>query len=130
MITYQTLANTVIINKKNRLISYDKALKLVGKGKSAFVFRIKSSNKAIKIFFPDFTHIAKEEAEIYKALRGISFYPQIYDAGTNYIVMDYIEGFTLFECISNGKLITTAHIKEIDYALSLANAKCEGFKSF
>ena len=37
--------------------------------------------------------------------------------------MDYIEGLTLFECISNGKLITSAHIKEIDNALSLALAK-------
>lgn len=120
MNTYQTLANTVIINKKNRLMSYDDSLELIGTGRSAFVFRIKSSNKAIKVFFPEFFYIAKEEAEIYKILQNISYYPSTYDFGLNYIIMDYIEGLTLFECISQGKLITPTHIEEIDCALSLA----------
>lgn len=120
MNTYQTLANTVIINKKNRLISYDDSLKLVGTGRSAFVFRIKSSNQVIKVFFPEFTYLAKEEAEIYKILQNISYYSSIHDFGSNYIVIDYIEGLTLFECVSHGKLITSNHIKEIDHALSLA----------
>lgn len=123
MNTYQTLANTVIINKKNRLIRYDDSLELVGTGRSAFVFKIKSSNQAIKVFFPEFTYIAKEEAEIYKILQSISYYPSIHDFGSNYIVIDYIEGFTLFECVSHGKLITSNHIKEIDHALSLALAQ-------
>lgn len=123
MNTYQALANTVIINKKNRLIRYGDSLKLVGSGRSAFVFRIKSSNKAIKIFFPEFTYITKEEAEVYKILQNISYYPSVHALGSNYIVMDYIEGLTLFECISHGRLITPDHIKEIDYALSLALAQ-------
>lgn len=123
MNTYQALANTVIINKKNRLLSYDDSLKLVGTGRSAFVFRIKSSDKAIKIFFPEFMPTAKEEVEIYRILQNITYYPSIYDSGLNYIVMDYIEGLTLFECITQGKIITPAHIKEIDYALSLASER-------
>lgn len=123
MNTYQALANTVIINKKNRLLSYDDSLKLVGTGRSAFVFRIKSSDKAIKIFFPEFTTIAKEEAEIYRSLQNITYYPSIYESGSNYIVMDYIEGLTLFECLVHGKTITSAHIEEIDYALLLATER-------
>ena len=35
--------------------------------------------------------------------------------------MDYIDGYTLFECLTHGKVITTAHIDEIDHALSLAS---------
>ena len=123
MNTYQTLANTVIINKKNRLISYDDSLNLVGTGRSAFVFRIQSSKKAIKVFFPEFIYIAKEEAEIYKILHNISYYPSIHGFGSNYIVIDYIEGLTLFDCVSHGKLITSNHIKETDQALSLALAQ-------
>ena len=119
--TYQALAKTVIINKKNRLIRYDDSLELIGTGRSAFVFRIMSSNRAIKVFFPEFSYIAKEESEIYKVLEGIPYYPSIYDSGTNYIVMDYISGHTLFECICRGKVITPAHISEIDYALLLAS---------
>ena len=121
MNTFQELAKTVIISKKNRLISYDDSLILVGTGRSAFVFRIKTTTKAIKVFFPDLIHIAKEEAAIYKVLQDITYFPSIYDSGLNYIVMDYIDGQTLFECMTRGKLITSAHINEIDYALSLAS---------
>ena len=71
MTTYQELVNTVIINEKNQLIQYDKSLEHIGTGRSAFVFRIKSSNISIKVFFPIYIHIAKEEAEIYKVLQDL-----------------------------------------------------------
>ncbi|WP_017379660.1 AarF/UbiB family protein [Paenisporosarcina sp. TG-14] len=122
MKTYQELANTVIIStKKNRLLDYDDSLELVGTGRSAFAFRIKYSNKAIKIFFPDFIHVAKEEAEIYNTLQNISYFPTIYESGQNYIVMDFIEGRTLYDCINHGVSITTDHINEIDAALLTAS---------
>ena len=121
MESYQALAETVHISEKNnRLMRSDDSLTLVGTGRSAYVFRIESSNKVIKIFFPRFVHVAKEEAEIYKELQGIGYYPTIYDSGINYIVMDFIEGLTFFECITHGKKITPHHIYEVDYALSLA----------
>lgn len=124
MKTYQELANTVVISpKKNRLLHYDDSLKLVGTGRSAFVFRINKSSKAIKVFFPDYMYIAKEEADIYIALHDISYFPTVYDSGLNYIVMDFIEGRTLFECVNQGIPITTEHIKEIDAALLLASNK-------
>lgn len=121
MSTYQELVNTVIINKRNRLISFDKSLQHIGTGRSAFVFKIGSSNKSIKVFFPIYTHIAKEEAEIYNVLQNNPYFPSIYETGINYIAMDYIDGYTLFECLTHGKAITSAHINEIDHALSLAS---------
>lgn len=122
MSNYLELVNSIIINEKNRLISYDNSLKLVGTGRSAFVFRIKSSNIAIKVFFPSSMYIAKEEAEIYQSLQNINYFPSIYESGLNYIVMDYIDGYTLFDCMTHGKIITSNHIKEIDNALSLASS--------
>lgn len=122
MKTYQELANTVVISpKKNRLLHYDNSLKLIGTGRSAFVFRINNSSMAIKVFFPNYTYIAKEEADIYLALHDIFYFPTVYDSGLNYIVMDFIEGRTLFECVNQGIPITTEHIKEIDAALMLAS---------
>jgi len=118
--SYETLARTVIINPKNHLVSYDDSLKLIGTGRSAFVFRITSSRKVMKIFFPSFTYIAKEESEIYRILEDISYFPKMYDFGSNYIVIDFIDGQTLFECLIQGTLITSNHLKEVDYALSLA----------
>lgn len=123
MSQYRALANTVIMNKKNRLICYDDSLTLVGTGRSAFVFRIASSDKAIKLFFPEFTNIAQEEAEIYKTLNGIRYFPTIHETGLNYIVMDYIEGNTFFECLTRGKHVTSDHLKEVDLALSLASSR-------
>ncbi|MFS0577474.1 protein kinase family protein [Sporosarcina sp. 179-K 3D1 HS] len=120
MQTYQALANTVVINTENRLIRYDDSLQHIGTGRSAFVFRIKSTMKAMKVYFPAFAYLAKEETEIYRRLQDLTYYPSVYESGPNYIVMDYIEGHTLFECLSCGKIITSAHMKEIDHALSLA----------
>lgn len=118
---YEELVRSVVITKKNRLVSYDPSLQLVGTGRSAFVFRIESSNEAIKVFFPSCEYIAKEEAEIYKSLEGIQYFPCIYEAGLNYVVMDYVEGETLFDCMTHGKVVTNDHIKEIDVALALAS---------
>lgn len=123
MESYEELAKTVHINVNNRLMEYGDTLLHVGTGRSAFVFRIKSTLKAIKVFFPAYSHLAAEEAEIYRKLENIDYYPSIYATGINYIVMDYIEGLTLFGCLTNGKRITTDHIKEIDHALSLATAR-------
>jgi predicted Ser/Thr protein kinase len=118
---YQRLADSVNINNiNNRLLSYDDSLTLIGTGRSAFVFRIKETDYAIKVFFPEFRHIAKEETDIYGKLEGISYFPTIYDSGDNYLVMDYIQGRTLFECVNEGAAIKESHISDIDYALSLA----------
>ncbi|MFS0687641.1 protein kinase family protein [Sporosarcina sp. 179-K 8C2 HS] len=123
MKTYEELARTVQININKRLLKYDESLLHVGTGRSAFVFRIKSTMKAMKVFFPTYTHIAKEEAIIYGKLQHIVHYPSIYASGANFIVIDFIEGLTLFDCIVQGKVIEPTHISEIDYALSLATAR-------
>lgn len=120
---YYALASSVIINEENRLISYDQSLELVGVGRSAFVFRIIATNIAIKVYYPDLIFVAQEEAEIYQLLQGIDYYPILYDSGVNYIVIDFIEGDTIFENVTLGNEITAAQVKEIDLALSLASNK-------
>ncbi|MGE7625326.1 protein kinase family protein [Viridibacillus sp. NPDC096237] len=84
------------------------------------MFRIKQTDKAIKVFFPDYMYIAEEEAEIYKVIHDISYYPTLFDAGVNYLVIDYIEGTTLFDCLTKGIPISEDVVKDIDIALQLA----------
>jgi predicted Ser/Thr protein kinase len=121
--TYEKLAQTVKINKNNHLIDFDDSLLHIGTGRSAFVFRIRSTMQAIKVYYPSFPHLAREEAEIYGKLQDITYYPTVYSSGENYIAMDYIEGLTLFDCIVVGKVIMADHIAEIDRALSMATSR-------
>ncbi|WP_071393636.1 serine/threonine-protein kinase [Bacillus tuaregi] len=100
-----------------------KDLEFVGAGRSAYVFRIKTTEKVIKVFFPAFTEVAKEEAGIYRALQGVDDYPSLYAAGENYIVIDYLRGMTFFECLSSGHRIEPKHIKAVDDALNLARQR-------
>ncbi|WP_231514773.1 protein kinase family protein [Oceanobacillus salinisoli] len=117
---YDDLANSVIFKIKKNKISVknkDSRLEQIGAGRSAVVFKIKNTNKALKVFFPPHEHIAQEEAEIYQQLQGNSHYPKLYGSGKNYIVIDYIKGFTFFECITKGIRIKESYIAEADEAL-------------
>jgi predicted Ser/Thr protein kinase len=116
-VKYSINGSRVILNDK------DPSLEFIGAGRSAYVFKIKFTDKVMKVFFPPFTKIASEEAEIYKVLADIPFYPKLYDSGKNYLVIDFIEGNTLFNCLERGFPITSEHIKEIDEALNLAVMK-------
>lgn len=102
------------------LLNYDQSLTLIGKGRSAYVFRIQQSNKAMKVFYPNYVHIAIEEAHIYRKIQHIPYFPSLTEAGSNYLVIDYIEGETFFECLTKGISISEDHVKEVDLALRLA----------
>lgn len=123
ILLFQEFAASVAIasgEHKPILLAYDPSLTLIGTGRSAYVFKLPQSNKALKVFFPAYSHLAKEEAEIYQILKHIAYYPTLYEAGSNYLVIDYIEGSTLFNCITKGIVISDDTIKEIDKALQLA----------
>jgi len=110
-IEFELKKGTILVKKHHM------DLLLVGTGRSACVFKIKDTNKVIKVFPPAFAHIALQEAEIYQLLTNVSYFPKIYDTGANFIVMDYIEGNTLFMCLNKGIEITQNHIKKVDQIL-------------
>ncbi|WP_026582164.1 lipopolysaccharide core heptose(II) kinase RfaY [Bacillus sp. J33] len=123
MKSYKELAKSVkYFRTRNwtRLLEKDDALEFIGAGRSAFAFRIKETDLVLKVFFPEFKRIAQEEADIYKALPDHPYFPSLYDNGENYIVIDYVEGLTLFDCLAKGIPIEEDKINEIDEALKLA----------
>lgn len=95
----------------------DPSLEIIGIGRSAVVFKIKSTSMALKIFPPVFEHIALEEAKIYALLEGNNFFPSLYEAGNNYLLIDYISGYTLYDCLLKGIPLTELNIKKVDEAL-------------
>jgi len=120
---YQKLAASVIMAEKGRipkLKSYDEALQLIGTGRSAYVFKVQHEQVALKVYFPHKAHLAAEEAAIYKKLSSSSYYPTLHDVGANYIVIDYLEGHTLFQCLENGFFVSEDKIHAINEALNIA----------
>ncbi|TYS64549.1 protein kinase family protein [Sutcliffiella horikoshii] len=123
-ISYQQLADSVVFKRtpKNVVVDSfnDQQLTIAGSGRSAYVFKLKNAEKVLKVFYPPFEHLAKREAKIYDKLKGIPFFPVMHASGENYIVIDFIEGSTLFECLVMGKHIEENVLKEVDHAILLA----------
>jgi len=123
---YGDLASSVVYTMKGSrvvLAGKDDRLQLIGEGRSAFAFKIRGTDLVLKVFFPPFERIAVEEAAIYKELKGNPFFPTMHESGKNYLVMDYVQGTTLFNCLVKGIPIASEHIKEVDNALQLAREK-------
>ncbi|STO06894.1 serine/threonine protein kinase [Exiguobacterium aurantiacum] len=109
--------------EETRVMHMHESLELHGIGRSAAVFRINGTRLVIKVFFPGFTHIAAEEAVVYETLEPLPQFPRLYEVGPNYIVIDYIEGKTLFECLTEGIWIDAAYVDDVDAALSAARRR-------
>jgi predicted Ser/Thr protein kinase len=115
-------ANSIVFDSNRgsiRVKQHHKDLVQIGTGRSACVFRIKGTNKVIKVFPSQFTHIAQIESDIYRMLTHIDYFPTIYETGPNFLIMDYIKGETLFSCLNKGIPIDIKHINEVDHILDL-----------
>ncbi|OLN24070.1 serine/threonine protein kinase [Domibacillus antri] len=123
---YKTLAESVRFRREHgtwKPIAHDECLSFGGEGRSAVVYRIEGTDKALKVFYPDKVHIAKEEADIYKLLSGISAFPALHESGGTYIVIDWIDGKTLFQCLEEGIDIPVELIQEADKAILAARKR-------
>ncbi|SHH35438.1 hypothetical protein [Virgibacillus chiguensis] len=102
------------------IISMSPALTLIGSGRSAVVCKIRSTNRVIKVFPSGYEHIAGEEATVYEQLQDCALFPELYASGANYLVLDYIDGVTLYDCLVQGIPFTKKHIDEADQAFAYA----------
>ncbi len=111
-----------IKTEKHKFIieSMSPALKLIGSGRSAVVCKMEETDKVLKVFPTGYEHIAREEASVYQQLKGCSLFPKMYAFGTNYLVLDYIPGVTLYDCLMKGIPFTKKHIQEADQAFAYA----------
>lgn len=122
MVNYSTLSKSIEMTYQEgrfEVVSHARELQLIGTGRSAFVFRIIGTDKVLKRFFP--THnLASEEGGIYEQLSGIPVYARHFHTGSDFIVIEYIEGTTLFDCLVTGTLIPSRAIESVDQALDEA----------
>ncbi|EKN62404.1 hypothetical protein BABA_26086 [Neobacillus bataviensis LMG 21833] len=62
---------------------------LIGKGHQGAVYRL-SEDKCVKIYGKP--ENAKQEQEVLLSTQDLSFIPKVHETGTNYIVMEYLQG--------------------------------------
>ncbi len=89
--------------------------KLLGKGGDGAVFQI-CHNKCVKIFWIEKTQ--KLELKALKKGQSSPIIPRLYEYGSNYIVMEYINGYNLKKYLKKKKRFSDSKIKQILYMLS------------
>lgn len=99
--------NTVKVNNPTNY-------KLIGQGAQGAVFKL-SPDRCIKIYACE--KYAKREYNAYKAAEFSSIIPQMYEAGPNYMIMEYIDTLSLEDCCKERGSISLAETKLILRAL-------------
>ncbi|SES41839.1 hypothetical protein [Salipaludibacillus aurantiacus] len=83
---------------------------LAGKGSQGAVFKL-SEKKCVKLFIDPVQ--AKMEQEAIEAGRQLSFMPEVYETGANYIVMEYFDGPDLKAYLKNGMFMPESTAKKL-----------------
>lgn len=83
---------------------------LIGNGGQGAVFKL-SKDRCVKIYAK--AQNAQNEGEALKITKNLSFTPQVYKVGTNYVIMDYIKGTPLDKFLKKKKQIPISLTKQI-----------------
>ena len=100
--------------KKVDVIKNPTPLPLIGKGAQGAVFKI-SSDKCVKIYARQ--EYALQEGEVLKVAQDSPIIPRLYEVGPNYIIMEYLDGPTLFEYLQSGGDLSENIIRQILFVL-------------
>ena len=108
---------------KEKYTIYD--LTIVGEGKYAIVYQLNEKQviKVIKEKYstnPTFNKL-QQEVYFYQQLENIDFIPVMYDYGSDYIVLEFIDGHNLLDLLFLKEKITKNHLHEIDKMLEKLN---------
>jgi len=106
---FKSISVTQNKNKKLNIVN-PTSYKLIGHGVQGAVFQL-TPEQCVKIFALE--KQAKREIENINELDGLSFVPKIYETGPNYIVMEYLEGVTLRDYLSDKKSLNESLTKQI-----------------
>ncbi|WP_254853997.1 serine/threonine protein kinase [Halobacillus salinus] len=106
-----------------KVIHYPDSLEWIGQGRSAVAFRHCETGRVVKVFYPSYRTVATVEADVYTRLSTHELFPEVYEAGDGYIVLEYVTGRTLYDCLVEGVPITEEMIHEVDRALGFARSQ-------
>ncbi|WP_139489899.1 serine/threonine protein kinase [Brevibacillus dissolubilis] len=96
---------------------------VVGAGNYAGVFEHPDyPDVVLKLYAPGRSGF-EEEQEVYRRLGESKYFPVLYQAGENYLVIKRMRGISLFDCVRYGIPIPENVIEEAEEALGEARAK-------
>jgi predicted Ser/Thr protein kinase len=114
----------VTSNGENELVTVkgnsDK-LQCIGVGTDAAVFRfIDAPQYAFKVFSNDKLGKMEIESKVYSKLGHSEYFPVYYGRGSNFLVISFVEGITLYDCLLKGIHIPKQVIQDVENARNYA----------
>lgn len=104
-------------NQPVTIIGFAAGLTCVGIGTDAAVFRFdKTPNYVFKVYSAEALKKKDIEKRVYERLKQCSYFPLLYGAGPNYIVLSFEQGVTLYDCLLQGIPIPEQVIQDVEEA--------------
>ncbi|MEQ2527384.1 serine/threonine protein kinase [Bacillaceae bacterium CLA-AA-H227] len=103
---------------------FSEILKCVGIGTDAAVFQIEDDTRYVyKVFSEDKLETMEREKQVYEQLGESPFFPIYYGAGSNFLILSYEKGITLYDCLLKGVHIPKQVIWDVEAAREYAISK-------
>ncbi|MBA2175703.1 serine/threonine protein kinase [Halobacillus locisalis] len=107
----------------DKVHSYPEQFDWIGQGRSAVAYKIEKTNQVVKVFYPKYKHLAQIEADVYRRLSNHDLFPELYDVGDGFLVLEYVAGQTLYDCLIQGVSITEEMVEQVDLAMQYARSQ-------
>ncbi|QJD85904.1 serine/threonine protein kinase [Cohnella herbarum] len=92
-------------------------LRCIGIGTDAAVFYYSGTpDFAYKVYSDKALEKKRTEAEIYERLEGSPYFARCYGSGSNYLVLSYEQGITLYDCLLQGVRVPEQAIQDVEAA--------------
>jgi predicted Ser/Thr protein kinase len=99
-------------------------LQCIGIGTDAAVFRnMQVPSYAFKVFADDKKIKMVTEQQVYKQLGETHYFPTCFGSGSNYLVLSYEKGMTLYDCLIKGIHIPKQVIQDVEDARAFVYSK-------
>lgn len=111
-------------NNPVKVKGFSEILKCVGVGTDAAVFQIEDDTRYVyKVFCGDKLEKMEMEKKVYEILGESPFFPIYYGSGSNFLILSYEKGITLYDCLLKGIHIPRQVIIDVEEAREYAISK-------
>jgi predicted Ser/Thr protein kinase len=114
-------------NRENEPVlvkNHPDGLQCIGVGTDAAVFRyIYAPSYAFKVFADDKKSKMDMEQQVYMHLGDTHYFPTCYGSGSNYLVLSFEKGITLYDCLLKGIHIPKQVIQDVEDARKFVYSK-------